>query len=146
MSVLRVVTAGNVERKGLLLVSGEPLADPRHHLQAKHLTYGIDDKVSDIPCACSPETYVETCLKVHVLRSLAISVQLQLKPRACFIRELIKQTTCSGVLSPLAVLHEQKLISQENSLTVLTSDRSDTSGLQKGKKAGGCTTEFTMNS
>lgn len=59
MSALRVVTASSLETKGLLLVSGEPLADPRHRLQAKHLTYGMDDKISDIPCALSPETYVE---------------------------------------------------------------------------------------
>jgi len=147
MSALRVVTASSLETKGLMLVAGEPLADPRHHLQAKHLTYVMADKVSDIHCAWSPETYAETyaekCVSCGVLLR---SVSLQLKPRAHFIRELIKQTTCLVAVSPSAVLHEQKLLSQDSSLTVLTSAGSDTSGLQTGKKAGGCATEFTLNS
>lgn len=51
MSAERVVTASSLETKGLLLLSGEPLADPHHHLQAKHFTYSIDGDVSDTPCA-----------------------------------------------------------------------------------------------
>mgnify|MGYP001853790684 CR=1 FL=1 len=51
MSALRAVTASSLETKGLSLLSVEPLADLRHHLQVKHFTYGIDGNVSDIPCA-----------------------------------------------------------------------------------------------
>lgn len=49
--MLRVVAASSLETKGLLLVSGESLADPHHHLEAIHFTYGMDDKISNIPCA-----------------------------------------------------------------------------------------------
>lgn len=45
MSAVRVVTASSLETKGLLLLSGEPLADPHHHLQEKHFTYSIDGNV-----------------------------------------------------------------------------------------------------
>lgn len=66
--------------------------------------------------------------------SLARRTELQLKPSACFIRELIKQSTCSGAVSSSSFLHKDKPISQYSSLVVLVLARSDTSGLQKGKR------------
>lgn len=63
-----------------------------------------------------------------------------------FYQRINKANHSSGADPLSAVLHEQKLISRDNSLTVLAAARSDTSGLQKREKAGGCTTEFTVKS